>query len=150
MKIHRSALLIRHRATMWTSRTVTDGFDIGPRARTTPHRRTTASGRGGVGARAFFAVYVAATYLNRGIAPAHRALEMIDHGYQHDIIERHPNDFLFARTADEIESAHAKGKIAALMGIEGGHAIEDSLRLLRDYYRLGVRYMTLTHTNNNN
>ena len=44
----------------------------------------------------------------------------------------------------------SEGKIAALMGIEGGHAIEDSLRLLRDYYALGVRYMTLTHTNTNN
>jgi membrane dipeptidase len=49
----------------------------------------------------------------------------------------------------EIEEAHKHGKIAALMGIEGGHAIEDSLRLLRDYYNLGVRYMTLTHTNTN-
>jgi membrane dipeptidase len=66
-----------------------------------------------------------------------------------DIIDRYPNDFQFARTADEIESAHKHGKIAALIGIEGGHAIEDSLRMLREYYRLGVRYMTLTHTNSN-
>jgi membrane dipeptidase len=57
---------------------------------------------------------------------------------------------MFAVTAADIETAHRQGKIAALMGIEGGHAIEDSLRLLRDYYALGIRYMTLTHTNTNN
>src|SRR5882757_4323929 len=69
---------------------------------------------------------------------------------RHDIAERYPNDFVLAATADEIERIHQQGKIAALIGIEGGHAIEDSLRLLRDYYALGVRYMTLTHTNTNN
>jgi membrane dipeptidase len=57
---------------------------------------------------------------------------------------------MFATTAAQIEAAHRQGKIAALMGIEGGHAIEDSLRLLRDYYALGIRYMTLTHSNTNN
>jgi len=122
-----------------------DGFDIGPRA-SSGHTDVPRLREGGVGA-VFFAVYVAAEYVN-GNRSAHRALDMID-TVRRDIIDQHPNDFLFTRTADEIESAHAKGKIAALMGIEGGHAIEDSLRLLRDYYRLGVRYMTLTHTNNN-
>ena len=60
-----------------------------------------------------------------------------------DIIAGHPNGFIFAATSDDIEHAHKQHKIAALMGVEGGHAIEDSLRLLRDYYALGVRYMTL-------
>ena len=69
---------------------------------------------------------------------------------RHDVIEAHPKDFVFATTADDIERAHREHKIAALMGIEGGHAIEDSLRLLRDYFALGVRYMTLTHFNTNN
>jgi membrane dipeptidase len=68
---------------------------------------------------------------------------------RHDIIEKYPNDFLFATTAADIRRAHKQHKIAALLGIEGGHAIEDSLRLLRRYYDLGVRYMTLTHTNSN-
>src|SRR6202451_3966345 len=68
---------------------------------------------------------------------------------RHDIIDGHPEDFVFATTADDIERAHRGHEIAALMGIEGGHAIEDSLRLLRDYYVLGIRYMTLTHVNSN-
>jgi membrane dipeptidase len=55
-----------------------------------------------------------------------------------------------ALTADDIEAAHRQGRIAALMGLEGGHAIADNLRILRDFYRLGIRYMTLTHANTNN
>ena len=66
-----------------------------------------------------------------------------------DIAARFPNDFVLATTADQILAARKQGKMAALMGIEGGHAIEDSLRLLRTYYDLGIRYMTLTHSNNN-
>src|SRR6202047_5329503 len=69
---------------------------------------------------------------------------------RHDIVERYPSDFALALTADDIESIHKRRKIAALLGLEGGHGIEDSLRLLRYYYALGVRYMTLTHTNTNN
>ena len=91
---------------------------------------------------------MSASYVN-GNHSARRTLEMID-TVRHDIIGRYPNDFVFATTADDIERIHKQGKIAALMGIEGGHAIEDSLRLLRDYYALGIRYMTLTHTNTNN
>lgn len=102
---------------------------------------------GGVGA-VFFSVYVAATYVE-GNHSANRALQMID-TVQHDIIDRYPKEFAQAFTAADIERAHRQGKIAALMGIEGGHAIEDSPRLLRDFYRLGVRYMTLTHWNTNN
>ena len=101
---------------------------------------------GGVGA-IFFSVYVAATYVN-GNHSANRALAMIDTVY-YDILNRYPDVFVQALTAADIEKAHRRHKIAALMGIEGGHAIEDSPRLLRDYYRLGVRYMTLTHWNTN-
>ena len=144
MRVHRSALLIDTHNDI-TSRTV-EGYDIGKNAN---DRHTNIAGlrRGGVGAQ-FFAVFVAATYVN-GNHSANRALQMID-TVRHDIIARYPNEFLFATTAEEIEQAHQKGKIAALMGVEGGHAIEDSLRLLRDYYALGVRYMTLTHSNTNN
>jgi membrane dipeptidase len=127
-----------------TSRTVT-GYDIA-----TPNK----SGetdlprmKGFLGAE-FFAVYVGAEYVKDNHS-ANRALQMID-TVRTDIIAAHPNDFVFATTADDIIRAHNEHKIAALMGIEGGHAIEDSLRLLRDYYALGVRYMTLTHFNTNN
>jgi membrane dipeptidase len=102
--------------------------------------------KGGMGAQ-FFAVYVAASYVE-GNRAANRTLQMID-TVRHDIIARYPNDFMYATTADGIRRAHEQGKIAALLGIEGGHAIEDSPRLLRDYFDLGVRYMTLTHTNSN-
>src|SRR6185436_842548 len=57
---------------------------------------------------------------------------------------------LIATSSEEIRRAKKQGKIAALMGIEGGHAIEDSLATLREFYRLGVRYMTLTWNNTNN
>ena len=95
----------------------------------------------------FFAVYVGAEYTT-GNHSANRALQMID-TVKTDIVAAHPNDFVFATTADQVVQAHKDHKIAALMGIEGGHAIEDSLRLLRDFYALGIRYMTLTHFNTN-
>ena len=95
----------------------------------------------------FFAVYVGAEYVT-GNHSANRALQMID-TVKTDIVRAHPDDFVFATTADQIVQAHKEKKIAALMGIEGGHAIEDSLRLLRDFYAIGIRYMTLTHFNTN-
>lgn len=146
MKVHRSALLIDTHNDV-TSRTV-QGFDIGPRNTSDrpTHTDLVRMREGGIGAQ-FFAVYVAANYVD-GNRSANRALQMID-TVRHDIVEQYPNDFALATTVAEIEAAHKRGKIAALMGIEGGHAIEDSLRLLRDYYVLGVRYMTLTHSNTN-
>ena len=102
--------------------------------------------RGYLGAE-FFAVFVDAEYV-KGNHSANRTLQMID-TVRTDVIANHANDFIFATTAEDIERAHREHKIAALMGIEGGHAIEDSLRLLRDYYALGIRYMTLTHFNTN-
>src|SRR6266850_3578556 len=143
-RIHKSALLIDTHNDI-TSLTV-DGYDIG-KAKNDGHTKVTALRQGNVGAQ-FFAVYVSATYTN-GNHSARRTLEMID-TVRHDILARYPQDFEFATTADDIERIHKTGKIAALMGIEGGHAIEDSLRLLRDYYALGIRYMTLTHSNTNN
>ena len=121
-----------------------DGTDIG----NTPKNQTDVARlrQGGVGA-VFFSVYVASKYVD-GNHSANRTLQMID-TVKSDIIGRYPDTFQLALTADDIEKAHRKRKIAALMGLEGGHAIEDSPRLLRDYYRLGIRYMTLTHTNTN-
>lgn len=142
-RVDASALLIDTHNDI-TSRTV-DGYDIG-KNKNDGHTNITSLREGGVGAE-FFAVYVSSSYVKDNRS-AHRTLEMID-TVRHDIVERYPADFTLATTADDIERIHRQGKIAALMGIEGGHAIENSLRLLRDYYALGIRYMTLTHTNTN-
>jgi len=74
-------------------------------------------------------------------------MDLIDSVYQQ--AARHPDKVMMAFTADDIVRAHEQHKFAALMGIEGGHAIENDIRLLRDFYRLGVRYMTLTWSNTN-
>ena len=78
---------------------------------------------------------------------AHRTLQLIDG--VHEQVRRHPNEMRLGLTAEDIVSAHAEGKFCALLGIEGGHSIENDLGLLRMYHRLGVRYMTLTWSNTN-
>lgn len=143
MRVHKSALLIDTHNDI-TSSTVVD-LDIG-KSNPDQHTDLARMKKGGMGAQ-FFAVYVAANYVE-GNRAAHRTLDMID-TVKHDIVGRYPKDFVFSTTAADIRRAHHDGKIAALMGIEGGHAIEDDLRLLRLYYDLGVRYMTLSHTNDN-
>ncbi len=142
-EVHKSAILIDTHNDV-TSRTV-DGFDIG-KAGSDSHTDIKRLREGGVGA-VFFSAYVSSDYA-KSKTSAHRALQMID-TVRTDIVARYPNVFTFATNAAEIEAAHRQGKIAALIGIEGGHAIEDDPRLLRDFYALGVRYMTLTHTNTN-
>jgi membrane dipeptidase len=76
----------------------------------------------------------------------HRALDLIDAVNQQ--VTLHPDSLELAGTAEDIARIHAKGKIALLMGLEGGHIIEDDPRMLDIFYKLGVRYMTLTHTKN--
>ncbi len=66
----------------------------------------------------------------------------------HRMVDRYPDVFEWASTADDVERIHGAGKIAAMAGLEGGHMIENSLGLLRAFYREGVRYMTLTHSLN--
>jgi membrane dipeptidase len=101
---------------------------------------------GGVGAQ-FWAAYVPVTTMRPegegGTRPATYALEQID--LTHRLCARYPETFSFARTAADIERNFAAGKISCLIGIEGGHAIENSLGALRMFYVLGTRYMTLTH-----
>ena len=97
---------------------------------------------GGVGAQ-FWAAYVPVTTIHEGTHPAVYALEQID--LAHRLCAKYPGTFADARTAADIERNFKAGKISCLIGIEGGHAIENSLGALRAFYDLGVRYMTLTH-----
>ena len=99
---------------------------------------------GGVTA-AFFAAYVPAAFAEAG-GSTRKALELID------LVHRLADEkkaLVFADSVEGVRAAKRNGKIAVLIGIEGGHAIENSLGALSAFYRLGVRYMTLTHTNTN-
>ena len=90
----------------------------------------------------FFAIYVSGSTMRTGGA-MRRAMDMIDATYRE--VERSPESLTMCTTAADIRRAKKQNKICILMGIEGGYVIEDSLYALRDFYRLGVRYMTLTH-----
>jgi membrane dipeptidase len=72
------------------------------------------------------------------------ALQRID--AVHRLVQRHPEETALATSAAELREVVASGRIASLMGVEGGHMIENDLAVLRAYHRLGVRYMTLTHS----
>ncbi|GHB27302.1 dipeptidase [Streptomyces chryseus] len=98
---------------------------------------------GGVGAQ-FWSVYVRSDLA--GDAAVSATLEQIDVVEQ--LLARYPGDLARATTADDMESARAEGRIASLMGAEGGHSINNSLATLRALHALGVRYMTLTHNDN--
>jgi membrane dipeptidase len=91
----------------------------------------------------FWAAYVPVTTMDSGAHSAIYALEQID--LVHRLCAKYPRSLAMAYTAADIERNFAAGKISCLIGIEGGHAIENSLGALRMFYRLGTRYMTLTH-----
>ncbi|MBA2621556.1 MAG: membrane dipeptidase [Acidobacteria bacterium] len=90
----------------------------------------------------FFSIYVSGTTLKTGGA-MRRAMDLIDATNRE--AEKHPNELMTCSTAEEIRRAKKRNKVCVLMGIEGGYAIENSLYALRNFYRLGIRYMTLTH-----
>jgi membrane dipeptidase len=96
---------------------------------------------GGVGGQ-FWSVYVSAD----DPAPVTTTLEQIDIVYR--MMRKYPEAFELALTADDVERIFKRGKIASLIGMEGGHSIDSSLGALRMFFRLGARYMTLTHSKN--
>ncbi|MGD0568578.1 MAG: dipeptidase [Candidatus Sulfotelmatobacter sp.] len=122
-----------------------EGFDIGS---TDPndvgHISLEKVRRGNLGAE-FFSIWVDPE-TNQGHFAQH-TFDLIDSVYEQ--AARHPDRMMMAFSVADIERAHREHKLAALMGIEGGHSIENDMHLLRDYYRLGVRYMTLSWSNTN-
>jgi len=144
LAIHRRAIVIDTHNDITTPMT-NDDYDLGGNPPVPYRTSIERMKQGGLNAE-FFSLYIKPWYVQHGGA-ARRTLDMIDSVYR--AVERHPNDLMFATTAADIRRAKAQNKIACLMGIEGGHAIENSLPTLREFYRLGVRYMTLTWNNTN-
>ncbi|MGA2888245.1 MAG: dipeptidase [Terracidiphilus sp.] len=141
-QVHRSALVIDTHADT-PQRFVDEHFDMGDPLG--GGQLNLDSARKGNLSAEFFSIWVDPTKYKGQYA--RRTLELIDSVKQQ--VARHPDQMLFVATPGGIEVAHHEHKLAALMGIEGGHSIENSIPLLRQYYALGVRYMTLTWTNSN-
>ena len=142
--LHDSALVVDTHADT-PQRFLDENFDLGS---TDPndigHISLDKARRGNLGAE-FFSIWVDPE-TNQGHFARH-TFDLIDSVYQQ--AARHPDRMMMAFSVADIERAHKEHKLAALMGIEGGHSIENDLHLLHDYYRLGVRYMTLSWSNTN-
>ena len=145
LQIHRRAIVIDTHNDVTTPMT-NDDFDLSGTP-PIPYRTSIERMKKGGLTAEFFSLYIKPWYVEHG-GSARRTLDMIDSVYR--AVERHPKDLMIATSVADIRRAKRTGKIAALMGIEGGHAIEDSLPTLREFFRLGVRYMTLTWNNTNN
>ncbi len=140
--IHESTLIIDTHADT-PGRLVDENFDLSQDAGT-GYLDFNKIKAGNLGAE-FFSIWVEPkTYKGREIQ---RALDMIDSVYEQARL--HPDKMMMAFSTQDILAAHSQHKLAALLGVEGGHAIQSDMRVLRDYYRLGVRYMTLTWSNTN-
>jgi membrane dipeptidase len=140
-KLHFSSIVVdTHDDT--TQRFLDGKFDLGERTNTgsidIPRMK-----EGGLSA-IFFSIWIPSKVT--GPEAVRRALQQID--AVREQIRKHPNDLVLATTAAEIREAKKKGQIAALMGVEGGHMINGDLAVLRKFAGLGVRYMTLTHSGN--
>jgi membrane dipeptidase len=144
LALHRKAIVVDTHNDITTPMT-NDDYDLGGLP-PVPYRTSLERMKQGGLTAEFFSLYIRPWYVAHGGA-ARRTLDMIDSVYR--AVERHPGDLMLATSAADIRRAKKQGKIAALMGIEGGHAIENSLATLREFHRLGVRYMTLTWNNTN-
>ncbi len=142
--IHDSAILVDTHADT-PQRFLDEGFDIGSTdPKDVGHISLDKARSGNLGAE-FFSIWVEPES-NQGHYGQH-TLDLIDSVYEQ--AARHPDRMMMAFSVADIERAHKEHKLAALMGIEGGHSIENDIHLLRDFYRLGVRYMTLSWSNTN-
>jgi membrane dipeptidase len=140
-KVHFSSIVVdTHDDT--TQRLLVPGFDIGVRHTDgdidIPRMR-----EGNLGA-IFFSIWMAGTVT--GPEAVKKTLDQID--AVREMVRTHPTDLVLCTTAAEVRRAHADKKIAVLMGVEGGHMIGNDIGVLRSYAALGVRYMTLTHSVN--
>ena len=134
-----------HNDLLWTMRDLNGydftAYDVAER-QTRTHTDLPRLREGGVGAQ-FWSVFVPCGEGERAVAAT---LEQVDAA--HRMVERYDDHLALATTADEVESAWRSGRIASLLGAEGGHQIDGSLAVLRAYHALGVRYLTLTHNEN--
>lgn len=147
LKLHKSAIVVDGHNDI-PSPMVDEDFDLATNSIGKFHRdgdpfhtdlgRFKASGITGE----FMSIYVSGDTLKTGGA-MRRAMDLIDATYRE--AEKHPQQLTMCTTAAEIRKTKKAGKVCLLMGIEGGYAIENSLFALRNFYRLGIRYMTLTH-----
>jgi membrane dipeptidase len=144
LEIHQKAIVVDGHNDI-TSMMIDEDYDLGTPSVGKYHTDIPRIKQSGMTGQ-FFSIYVDQKYAKEG-GSARRAMDMIDSVYR--LAERYPNDFFMATSVADIRRAKRQKKIGALMGIEGGHAIENSLGALRDFYRLGIRYMTLTHNNTN-
>jgi membrane dipeptidase len=142
--LSRDPVIDGHNDLLWTMRDLNgydfEAYDVGER-QTQTHTDIPRLREGGVGAQ-FWSVFVPC----RDEHPVRSTLEQVDAAYA--MIARYADRLALATTADEVERAWRDGRIACLMGAEGGHQIRESLGVLRMYHRLGVRYLTLTHNDN--
>jgi membrane dipeptidase len=142
--IHDSALVVDTHADT-PQRFLYENFDIGNSdPKDIGHISLDKARAGNLGAE-FFSIWADPVTTHGHFAKS--TFDMIDSVYEQ--AARHPDRMMMAFSVAEIERAHKQKKLAALMGIEGGHSIENDIRLLRDFYRLGVRYMTLSWSNTN-
>jgi len=141
-KLHFSSIVLdTHDDT--TQRFFSKNYDLGKR-NPEGHVDIPRMREGGMNA-VFFSIWIDGRIL--GAPAVEKALDQID--AVHENVRAYSKDLVFARTADDVRRAHAQGKIAVLMGLEGGHMIGNDIRVLRAFAELGIRYMTLTHFYNN-